>query len=78
MQLVAVINEDYGEYANLSTRMVNLEGAVVRMQKPLTELQVRAPPRPQRLSGLLQCCTQAAQCGLRNYSHSPPCCGPVE
>jgi conserved oligomeric Golgi complex subunit 2 len=53
LQLVAVINEDYGEYANLSTRMVNLEGAVVRMQKPLTDLQVHTPLKQWTICGVI-------------------------
>ena len=39
-QLVEVINEDYGEYVGLSSRLVNVEGFVLRMRKPLIELKV--------------------------------------
>ena len=40
LQLVEVINEDYGEYVSLSSRLVNVEGFVLRMRKPLVELKV--------------------------------------
>ena len=35
-----MINEDYGEYVSLSSRLVNVEGFVLRMRKPLVELKV--------------------------------------
>jgi hypothetical protein len=38
-QLVEVINEDYSDYVSLSSRLVNVEGAVFRMRKPLLELK---------------------------------------
>eukprot|EP00955_Chlamydomonas_euryale_P066609 359599-Chlamydomonas_euryale.AAC.1 len=39
-QLVEVINEDYSDYVSLSSRLVNVDGAVLRMRKPLLELKV--------------------------------------
>ena len=39
-QLVEVINEDYADFVSLSTKLVNVDGAVLRMQKPLLELRV--------------------------------------
>lgn len=39
-QLVEVINEDYADFVPLSTQLVNVDGAVARMQKPLSELRV--------------------------------------
>lgn len=42
LQLVEVINEDYADYVGLSGRLANVEGAVVRMRKPLLELRVSA------------------------------------
>ena len=42
MQLVEVINEDYADFVSLSTQLVNVDGAVARMQKSLSELRVRA------------------------------------
>lgn len=39
-QLVEVINEDYADYVSLSTRLVNVDGAVVRMRRPLLDIKV--------------------------------------
>lgn len=36
-----VINEDYADFVSLSTQLVNVDGAVARMQKPLGDLKVR-------------------------------------
>ncbi|KAJ9508887.1 hypothetical protein QJQ45_028206 [Haematococcus lacustris] len=38
-QMVEVINEDYSDYVSLSSRLVNVDGAVVRMRKPLCDLK---------------------------------------
>ncbi|KXZ52971.1 hypothetical protein GPECTOR_8g343 [Gonium pectorale] len=38
-KLVEVINEDYSDYVGLSGRLANVEGAVVRMRRPLIELR---------------------------------------
>ncbi|GAX80853.1 hypothetical protein CEUSTIGMA_g8288.t1 [Chlamydomonas eustigma] len=38
-KLVEVINEDYGDYVSLSSRLVNVEGFVMRMKKPLMDLK---------------------------------------
>lgn len=40
LQLVEVINEDYNDFVSLSTKLVNVDGAVLRMQAPLLDLQV--------------------------------------
>lgn len=40
LQLVEVINEDYGDYVSLSSRLVNVDGSVIRMRRPLIELKV--------------------------------------
>lgn len=34
-----MINEDYSDYVSLSSRLVNVEGAVLRMRKPLLDLK---------------------------------------
>lgn len=47
-----VINEDYADFVSLSTKLVNVDGAVLRMQAPLLELQVTFRP----CRGLLSCC----------------------
>lgn len=39
-QMVEVINEDYADYVSLSSRLANVDGAVLRMRKPLVELRV--------------------------------------
>ena len=41
-KLVEVINEDYNDFVSLSTKLVNVDGAVTQMQKPLLTLKVRA------------------------------------
>ncbi|EFN56656.1 hypothetical protein CHLNCDRAFT_57543 [Chlorella variabilis] len=38
-KLVEVINDDYNDFVSLSTKLVNVDGALTRMQKPLLELQ---------------------------------------
>ena len=40
VQLVEVINEDYADFVSLSTQLVNVDGAVARMQRPLGDLKV--------------------------------------
>ncbi len=42
-RLVEVINEDYADFVSLSGKLVNVDGAVLRMQRPLMEIQVRPP-----------------------------------
>jgi hypothetical protein len=41
-RLVEVINEHYADFVSLSSKLVNVDSAVLRMQKPLLEIQV--PP----------------------------------
>lgn len=36
-----VINEDYNDFVSLSTKLVNVDGALARMQAPLADLQAR-------------------------------------
>ena len=43
--LVEVINEDYNDFVSLSTKLVNVDGAVTQMQKPLLTLKVRVMQR---------------------------------
>ncbi len=43
-RLVEVINEDYADFVSLSGKLVNVDGAVLRMHRPLLEVQAR--PRP--------------------------------
>lgn len=39
-KLVEVINEDYNDFVSLSTKLVNVDGAVTQMQRPLLEIKV--------------------------------------
>lgn len=39
-QLVEVVNQDYSDYVSLSTRLVNVDGAVLRMRRPLKDISV--------------------------------------
>ncbi len=63
-----MINEDYNDFVSLSTKLVNVDGALARMQAPLLELQVGwgAPSLPLknmadvRAVGLPQCAHSAA------------------
>ena len=43
-RLVEVINEDYADFVSLSGKLVNVDGAVLRMHRPLLEIQARAFP----------------------------------
>ncbi|KAL4420915.1 hypothetical protein ABPG77_001256 [Micractinium sp. CCAP 211/92] len=38
-KLVEVVNEDYNDFVSLSTKLVNIDGSLARMQSPLLELQ---------------------------------------
>ncbi|BDA46634.1 Conserved oligomeric Golgi complex subunit 2 [Coccomyxa sp. Obi] len=38
-KLVEVINEHYGDFVSLSSKLVNVDSAVIRMQKPLLEIK---------------------------------------
>ncbi|XP_042495891.1 conserved oligomeric Golgi complex subunit 2 [Macadamia integrifolia] len=38
-ELVELINRDYGDFVNLSTKLVDVDGAIMRMRAPLTELR---------------------------------------
>lgn len=48
-RLVEVINEHYGDFVSLSSKLVNVDSAVIRMQKPLLEIKVHLPPSPPTL-----------------------------
>ena len=40
-RLVEVVNEDYDEFVSLSTKLVDVDGAVARLQTPLLEVKGR-------------------------------------
>lgn len=49
-RLVEVINEHYGDFVSLSSKLVNVDSAVIRMQKPLLDIKVpHLPPSPPTL-----------------------------
>ena len=56
-RLLEVINEHYADFVSLSSRLVNVDTAVLRMQKPLLEIRVCLPFRAVTLH------MQAAPCG---------------
>lgn len=37
-----MINDDYTDFVSLSTKLVNVDGSLARMQRPLLELQAGA------------------------------------
>ncbi|KAK6924690.1 COG complex component, COG2, C-terminal [Dillenia turbinata] len=38
-ELIELINRDYADFVNLSTKLVDVDGAIIRMRAPLTELR---------------------------------------
>jgi hypothetical protein len=40
-ELIDLINRDYADFVNLSTKLVDVDAAVVRMRAPLVELRVK-------------------------------------
>jgi hypothetical protein len=74
-RLVEVINEDYADFVSLSSKLVNVDSSVLRMQRPLLDIQVGpwglpvpTGPRPllhatlpPLLSGTLHCELQFLQ-----------------
>ena len=46
-RLVEVINEDYADFVSLSSKLVNVDSSVARMQRPLLDIQVSAMPGTQ-------------------------------
>ena len=39
-----MINEDYNDFISLSTKLVNVDGAVMRMSRPVIKLKVCSLP----------------------------------
>ena len=75
-----VINEDYNDFVSLSTKLVNVDGALARMQAPLQELQAR--PRAARAPAECCMCSRARRRQLRRQRwllecRHPPCCTPL-
>ena len=73
LQLFEVINQDYNDFVDLSTKLVNVEAAVLQFQAPLEEVQVeRQAAVPfmcwigQRREGnIVRAVRAAEQCGKR-------------
>ncbi|KAK6920539.1 COG complex component, COG2, C-terminal [Dillenia turbinata] len=38
-ELIELINRDYADFVNLSTKLIDVDGAIIRMRAPLTELR---------------------------------------
>ena len=45
-RLLEVINEHYADFVSLSSRLVNVDSDVQRMQRPLMEIKVSMPEHP--------------------------------
>lgn len=56
MQLVEVINEDYNDFISLSSKLMNVDGAVLRMRTSLLSVKVQPPSLSQLSHG---CCNPA-------------------
>ncbi len=52
-KLVEVINEDYNDFVSLSTKLVNIDGAVSQMKKPLLTLKVGICLKPMLLTAAI-------------------------
>jgi len=57
-RLVEVINEDYADFVSLSGKLVNVDGAVLRMHRPLLDVKARAagPAARPGLAGAAAAC----------------------
>ena len=64
LQLFEVINQDYNDFVDLSTKLVNVEAAVLQFQAPLEEVQVGSKPIP---------CVCVASAGRRHTQLGPRC-----
>lgn len=65
-ELVDLINRDYNDFVNLSTKLVDVEGAIVRMRAPLTELKEKISQFRESVESSLA----ALQNGLRQRSEA--------
>ncbi|GLJ13953.1 hypothetical protein SUGI_0223070 [Cryptomeria japonica] len=65
-ELVELINRDYADFVNLSTKLVDVEGAVLRMRTPLTELRDKISSVRSSVDSSLQ----AVQDGLRRRAQA--------
>ncbi|KAA8542135.1 hypothetical protein F0562_023287 [Nyssa sinensis] len=65
-ELVELINRDYADFVNLSTRLVDVDGAIVRMRAPLTEIREKILVFRGSVEGSLM----ALQSGLRQRAEA--------
>eukprot|EP00850_Spirogloea_muscicola_P000815 SM000003S11060 [mRNA] locus=s3:589045:594249:+ [translate_table: standard] len=65
-ELVELINRDYADFVNLSTRLVDVDGAVLRMRMPLNELRSRLQAAREAVAGTLA----ALQDGLKRRAEA--------
>ncbi|XP_059657376.1 conserved oligomeric Golgi complex subunit 2-like [Cornus florida] len=65
-ELVELINRDYADFVNLSTKLVDVEGAIVRMRAPLTEIREKILVFRGAVEGSLS----ALQSGLRQRAEA--------
>ncbi|KAL6996985.1 Conserved oligomeric Golgi complex subunit 2 [Sarracenia purpurea var. burkii] len=65
-ELVDLINRDYADFVNLSTKLVDVDGAIVRMRAPLTEIREKILVFRGAVEGSLQ----ALQSGLRQRAEA--------
>lgn len=68
-----MINEDYTDFVSLSTQLVNVDGAVARMQMPLTDLRVPLPAWSPSPSGPYQKLSAAPRAA--RHPHGSVCAG---
>lgn len=65
-ELIDLINRDYTDFVNLSTKLVDVEAAVVRMRAPLVELREKI----EQFRGSVEFSLSALQNGLRQRSEA--------
>ena len=65
-ELVELINRDYADFVNLSTKLVDVDAAVVRMRAPLTEIREKIVAFRAAVEGSLV----ALQSGLRQQAEA--------
>lgn len=65
-ELIDLINRDYTDFVNLSTKLVDVEAAVVRMRAPLVELREKI----EQFRASVEFSLSALQNGLRQRSEA--------
>ncbi|XP_010250762.1 PREDICTED: conserved oligomeric Golgi complex subunit 2 [Nelumbo nucifera] len=65
-ELVELINRDYADFVNLSTKLVDVDGTILRMRAPLTELREKIS----QFRGSVESSLAALQNGLRQRAEA--------